>query len=202
MKVLILFAHPAFDKSRVNRLIVEGLSDIEGVTFHDLYQEYPEFYIDVEREQQLMEEHDVIIFQFPLFWYSTPALLKEWQDLVLQHGWAFGSQGNALKDKLFMCSMTVGGPRKSYQIDDFHDHTLNELLAPLRQTAKLCKMKFLPPFAVHGSHGVQEDEVLEHKEKFLRLLDFMINDNLNPTDLKDHEYMNDFLAQKEVNHGG
>ena len=58
MKVLILFAHPAFDKSRVNRLMVKGLSEIEGVTFHDLKQSYQEFCIDEEREQELLENHD------------------------------------------------------------------------------------------------------------------------------------------------
>ena len=96
MKILVLFAHPAFHKSKVNKMLVEGLADMEGVTFHDLYQEYPELEIDVKREQELLLDHDVIMLQFPLFWYSTPAILKEWQDLVLEHGWAFGSKGNKL----------------------------------------------------------------------------------------------------------
>ena len=37
MKVIILFAHPAFHKSNVNRQLIGGLSEIEGITFHDLY---------------------------------------------------------------------------------------------------------------------------------------------------------------------
>jgi glutathione-regulated potassium-efflux system ancillary protein KefG len=78
MKILVLFAHPAFHKSKVNRILVDGLSEMKGVTFHDLYQEYPEMDIDVKREQELVSQHDVILFQFPLFWYSTPAILKEW----------------------------------------------------------------------------------------------------------------------------
>lgn len=201
MKILILFAHPAFDKSMVNRQMIDGLSQMDGVTFHDLYQEYPEFYIDVHREQQLLEEHDVIIFQFPLFWYSTPALLKEWQDLVLVHGWAFGSEGNALKNKFFLCSLTAGGPRESYQEDDFHEHTLGQLLAPLRQTAALCKMNFLPPFAVHGSHGIAPNAVAEHKNDFLQLLDQFINDRFDLEEAKKFAYMNDYLKQEEIHHG-
>jgi glutathione-regulated potassium-efflux system ancillary protein KefG len=89
MKILVLFAHPAFHKSKANKFFVDELSEVEGVTLHDLYQEYPEFDIDVKREQALLKEHDIIVFQFPLFWYSTPAILKEWQDLVLEHDWAF-----------------------------------------------------------------------------------------------------------------
>jgi len=194
MKILVLFAHPAFHKSRVNRWLVEGLSEKEGVTFHDLYQEYPEFDIDIRHEQQLLLEHDVIIFQFPLFWYSTPAILKEWQDLVLEHGWAFGSKGNALKDKLFLCSVTVGGPRKAYQIGDFHNNTLPQLLAPLRQTAILCKMKPLPPFAVHGSHGIKKEEVAAHKKDLLKLMDKLISNQVNIENIGGFDYINDYIA--------
>ncbi|MCB0293189.1 MAG: NAD(P)H-dependent oxidoreductase, partial [Calditrichaeota bacterium] len=85
-KILIIFAHPAFQKSRVNARLIEGLAQMEGITFHDLYQAYPEFDIDIAAEQQLLTGHDVIVFHHPFFWYSTPALLKEWQDLVLEHG--------------------------------------------------------------------------------------------------------------------
>jgi len=196
MKILVIFAHPAFHKSRVNRLMVDGLPDVEGVTFHDLYQEYPELDIDVKREQALLEAHDVIIFQFPFFWYSTPAILKEWQDLVLEHGWAFGSKGNALKDKLFMCSMTVGGPRTAYQIGDFHNHTINQLISPLRQTAILCKMQPLPPFVVHGSHGIKKEEVVAHRTNLFSLMDLMISNNFNKKDVEGFEYMNDYLSKE------
>jgi len=74
-RILVLFAHPALDKSRVNRVLIEGLHDLEGVTLHDLYEAYPDFGIDVAREQGLLLEHDLIVFQHPMFWYSTPAIL-------------------------------------------------------------------------------------------------------------------------------
>ena len=80
-KILILFAHPAFEKSRVNLHLAEAVKDLEGVYFHDLYQEYPDFHFDIDREQELLLQHDIIIFHHPFFWYSTPAILKEWQDL-------------------------------------------------------------------------------------------------------------------------
>ena len=92
--ILILFAHPALEKSRVNRVLIRDIPGIEGVTFHDLYETYPDFDIDVAREQELLLAHDTIVLHHPFFWYSTPAMLKEWQDLVLEHGWAYGSGGN------------------------------------------------------------------------------------------------------------
>ncbi|WP_075590767.1 NAD(P)H-dependent oxidoreductase [Labilibacter marinus] len=196
MKVLIIFAHPAFHKSKVNKVLVDGLSDIDHVTFHDLYQEYPDNDIDIKREQTLLSQHDLIVFQFPLFWYSTPSLLKEWQDLVLEHGWAFGSKGNALKDKWFLCAITAGGPRNAYRIEDFHSHTLHQLLSPLKQTAKLCKMKPLPPFVVHGTHAIELTEVKKEKVNLLKLLYELTNDNFSFEEAEKYEYLNDYITKK------
>jgi glutathione-regulated potassium-efflux system ancillary protein KefG len=197
MRILVLFAHPAFHKSKVNKVLVDGLSEFEGVTFHDLYQEYPEMDIDVKKEQELLLAHDVIVFQFPLFWYSTPAILKEWQDLVLEHGWAYGSKGNNLKDKFFMCLVTTGGPKKAYQVGGFHNHTLNQLLAPLLQTSLLCKMKPLPPFVVHGTHALETDELLDSRNDLLRLFNQMINNNFRADEAGKYDYMNDYLTHKD-----
>ncbi|MCV5371612.1 NAD(P)H-dependent oxidoreductase, partial [Escherichia coli] len=91
-KVLILFAHPSQHRSEVNTPLFKEAQKIEGVTCVDLYGEYPRFNINIDREQQRLREHDVVIFQFPLYWYSTPAILKEWQDLVLEYGFAYGTE--------------------------------------------------------------------------------------------------------------
>jgi hypothetical protein len=75
LRVLILFAHPAFQKSRINRRLLRAVQGLENVRIHDLYEEYPDFQIDVEREQKLLLDHDIIVLQHPFFWYSGPALL-------------------------------------------------------------------------------------------------------------------------------
>lgn len=98
-KVLVLYAHPSQHRSEVNQPLFEAAGEIDGVTPVDLYGEYPSFNINIEREQRRLIEHDVVIFQFPLFWYSTPAILKEWQDLVLEYGFAYGREGKALHGK-------------------------------------------------------------------------------------------------------
>ena len=77
--VLVLFAHPAIRKSRVNRRLVEAARGIDGVTVNDLYEAYPDLDIDVPREQQLLSDHDVVVMQHPFYWYSTPSSLKEGQ---------------------------------------------------------------------------------------------------------------------------
>lgn len=191
-KILILFAHPAFQKSRINRILIQGIGELDFVTFRDLYQLYPEMDIDVKTEQELVEEHDIIIFHHPFYWYSSPAILKEWQDLVLKHGWAYGSRGQALKGKSLLQVMTAGGERKAYCDQGYNKFTIRQLLTPFEQTANLCKMNYLPPFVVHGTHSITKEEVLYEKELFFKMLHDLANDGVNRDDLGNKEYFNDY----------
>ncbi|MBU0692213.1 NAD(P)H-dependent oxidoreductase [bacterium] len=168
--ILILFAHPAFQKSRVNRILIKGLEGMRGVSFHDLYEIYPDFSIDAAREQALIIEHDVLIFHHPFFWYSTPAILKEWQDIVLEHGWAYGHEGTALRGKIMLSVVTTGGRESAYRRDSFSGRTVREFLVPIEQTARLCGMTYLAPFVAHGTHKMTLDQMAKHAEQYRRLL--------------------------------
>jgi glutathione-regulated potassium-efflux system ancillary protein KefG len=154
--ILILFAHPAFHRSRAQRRLVEAVRDLEGVTFHDLYEAYPDFDVDMKREQALLEAHDDVVLQHPFYWYSTPPLVKQWIDLVLEYGWAYGRGGTALAGKRVLCAITAGGPEESYAHDAPNRFTVRELLAPIEQTMRLCNMEFLAPFVVFGTHSMGE----------------------------------------------
>ena len=83
-KILVLFAHPALQKSRVNSVMLDAIHGLEGVTIHNLYEEYPDFHIDIKKEQQLLLDHDIIILHHPFYWYSAPAIVKEWIDRTHQ----------------------------------------------------------------------------------------------------------------------
>jgi glutathione-regulated potassium-efflux system ancillary protein KefG len=170
-RILVLFAHPAFEKSRVNHRLVDAARGLSGVTFHDLYEEYPDFDIDVHREQELLLQHSGIVFHHPFFWYSTPAILKQWQDLVLEHGWAYGSHGTALHGKWLLSATTTGGREDAYCPQGRNRFTIRQLLAPIEQTASLCGMTYLPPFVVHGTHGMQEPEMHRHANDYRRALE-------------------------------
>jgi len=170
-RILVLFAHPALHKSRVNRVLVKAVRAMEGITFHDLYDAYPDFGIDVAREQELLVAHDVVVFHHPFFWYSTPAILKEWQDLVLQHDWAYGHRGTALRGKTLFSVITTGGREDAYCSEGNNRFTMRELLAPIERTASLCGMDFLPPFVAHGTHGMSKEEMSLHARDYVLLLD-------------------------------
>ena len=165
-RVLILFAHPALHKSRVNRHLLDAVRGLDDVTIRDLYEEYPDLHIDVDREQALLAEHDVVVWQHPFFWYSCPALLKEWLDLVLEYGFAYGEGGDALRGKRALTAITTGGPTESYEASGLNRYSIPQLLAPFEQTARLCGMDYLEPFVVHGTHRLSKAEISTHADAY------------------------------------
>lgn len=181
-RILVLFAHPSLDRSEVNRPLAEAVRNLEGVTLVDLYAEYADFQIDIDREQQRLLEHDVIVFLHPLYWYSTPAILKEWQDLVLEHGFAYGSKGTALHGKIFFNAITAGGIEAAYRAEGYNHFTIRELLQPLEQMALLCGMIYLPAFALFGARtAVEERRVNQHVADWTRLVEALRDDRLDIT---------------------
>jgi glutathione-regulated potassium-efflux system ancillary protein KefG len=81
-KVLLVIGHPDLSQSKANAALVDAVRDLAHVTVHDLYTTYPDFQIDADAERALLAEHDVIVFQHPVYWYNTTPLFKQWQDKV------------------------------------------------------------------------------------------------------------------------
>lgn len=178
--VLILFAHPAQGRSEVNLKLVNAAKALEHVTIVDLYNEYPDYFIDVDKEQKRLLEHDVIIFLHPFYWYSTPAILKEWQDLVLEYGFAYGQDGNKLAGKIFFSTVSAGGSEDAYMQDGANNFTLRELLAPLEQTANLCGMNYLPPFVLYNSRQAFEDgRIASHAKEWTEMIEAISKDRID-----------------------
>jgi glutathione-regulated potassium-efflux system ancillary protein KefG len=169
-RVLILFAHPAYEKSKVHAQLSAAVRGLPGVTFHDLYEAYPDQDVDVRREQDLLVSHDVIVFQHPFYWYSVPPLLKQWMDLVLEHGWAYGSSGMALKGKVLQVAMTAGGREMAYGPEGFNRFTFREFLTPVEATARLCRMEFREPWVIAGTHAITPEETARAAQRYAALI--------------------------------
>lgn len=194
-KILILLAHPIPHKSRLNNALQNAVSDLENVTLRHLYEIYPDFFIDVKTEQKLLLEHDIIVWQHPFYWYSAPALLKEWIDLVLEHGFAYGKEGNALRGKKVLTATTTGGSEAAYSSGGHNHYTMNQFLAPFEQTARLCKMDYLPPFIIHGSL-VLDDESIKNAAADYRKIIISLRDRIfDNSDLMNHQYINHLLSE-------
>lgn len=179
-RVLVLYAHPRPDRSEINRPLAAAAREVPGVTFVDLYAEYPRFEIDVDIEQARLREHDVVVFQHPVYWYSSPAILKEWQDLVLEYGFAYGSGGDELRGKVLMNAVTAGAREDVYSKHGAYERTLRDYFAPFEYTAKLCGMRYLSPLALYAAgHAADEDRLEAHVERYRKLLAALVDDRLD-----------------------
>ena len=178
--IQVLYAHPSPRRSEVNAPLAAAAAAVDGVTVKDLYAEYPDFHIDVDREQADLLAHDVLVFLHPLYWYSTPAILKEWQDLVLEHGFAYGTGGTALHGKILLDALSAGGPESAYCAGGYNHFPIAELLRPLEQTASLCGMTWLPPFALFAARrAVEEGRLEEHVRNWVHVLEALRDDRLD-----------------------
>src|SRR4030095_201336 len=107
--IVVIYAHPTPSRSRVNRPLADALAALPQVQVRDLYRSYVDYDIDVVAEQRVLSVSDTIVLQYPVRWYSVPALLKLWLDEVLESGWAFGPGGTALRGKSLLVVVSTGG---------------------------------------------------------------------------------------------
>ncbi|CAK9886515.1 MAG: General stress protein 14 [Candidatus Erwinia impunctatus] len=163
-KILLLYAHPESQDSRANHRLLQPVKHLSHVMVHDLYAHYPDFFIDIHREQQLLREHDVIIFQHPLFTYSCPALLKEWLDRVLSRGFASGPGGDQLQGKYWRSVITTGEPQTSYHPGGVNHYPLTEIIIPFQLTAQMCRMRWITPLVIYNARR-QPAEHLHHQAR-------------------------------------
>ena len=170
MKTLIILAHPNLSESKVNRALAKAAQELEEVVVRDLYSLYPDGQIDVSAEQEALLEADHIVFQFSMYWYSTPALLKEWQDQVLTHGWAYGSKGKALLGKTISFAVSLGSPESDYQLGQCQKYEVEDLLLPLKMTAKYTNLTYIGTFVTGGAFTMTVEEVAKQANVYKKYL--------------------------------
>lgn len=192
-RILILFAHPAFHKSKINKSLIDGINSIEGVTFNNLYEKYPDFFIDIKNEQKLLHRHDIIIWHHPFYWHSCPSLLKEWIDHVLEYNFAYGPKGHALEGKSAISVISTGGSKHVYSPGGPNLYTINQFLAPFHQTANFCRLNYLPPFVIHGSHSVSEAGIIKYKGKYIKLIKGLKKGHFLQNAFNSNTYINDLI---------
>lgn len=156
-RVLVLHAHPGPGRSKVNRELARVARELDDVSFVDLYALYPRFRIDINAEQARLVEHELIVLQFPFYWYSMPALLKEYLDRVLEFGFAYGEGGDRLAGKCLLVATSAGGAEAAYTPSGRNRFPIRHLLTPLEQTANLCGMLYLAPVVLFAALAASED---------------------------------------------
>jgi glutathione-regulated potassium-efflux system ancillary protein KefG len=166
---------------------------MDGVLLRHMYDLYPDFHIDIATEQELLQKHDLIIWQHPFYWYSSPSLLKEWIDLVLEHGFAYGREGRALEGKRIMSAISTGGSKEAYLPEGRNRYSIRQLLAPFEQTVRLCRMEYLPPFVVHGTHLLEEQGILRAAGEYEQVISVLRDGAYDPPVIPELEYINELI---------
>lgn len=170
MKTLVIISHPELDESSSQQFLVQSFPESETVTLHHLEKTYPDGKIDKQREQALLKAHDRILFQFPFYWYSSPPLLKHWQDEVLEEHFAFGHRGHHLKGKEFGLVLVIGVGEKEYQTGGQEGFSISELTKPYQAVARKTGMNYLKPLEIFQFPYMTEDEKMRLLIKYQQWL--------------------------------
>lgn len=144
---------------------------------------------DVQAEQAKLVEADAVVFHFPLWWFSFPAILKGWVDRVFAFGLAYGYKGagnryrygeGGFSGKRALLSVSVGGPESDYGSRGING-SLEQILFPITHgTLFFSGMEVLPTFAVYDSGRISHQRVLEAKAALKRRLDGLFTDEPIP----------------------
>lgn len=179
--VLIVSGHTNLAASVANKTILDTLHarlpEAEIVRLDELY---PDFKIDVEAEQERLLRADIIVLQFPVFWYSAPSILERWMEDTFQHGFSHGSTGDKLKGKKLVLSFTTGAPEAMYSREGEMGYNIDEFLPCYKATCRLCQMEFVGYVYTGGVSygnrtsseliGQQNAASVEHAERLIQLI--------------------------------
>ena len=167
-KTLILVAHPQMEASRANKALLAAVWWRPGVEIVDLYGTSPDGLIDVEAQVQLLLDADRIVLQFPMQWYATPPLLKEWQDQVLTRMiyLTFEQEGRQLKGKPILVAVTAGAPEQAYAPEGSNRFSVAELLKPLEATAHRCGLQWQEPFVLYASRDASDEALAQSGARY------------------------------------
>ena len=176
MKTLVIVIHPNIKESLLNKRWIEELEKHpEDYEIHQLHERYPDEKIDVTLEQQLIEKHDKIIFQFPFYWFNCPPFFKKWLDEVLTYGWAYGkTSGYKLAGKKIALAVSVGIDEAEYSANGKYKYSLDQLTSPFEITFNYVHANYQPLFAYYGieKHASEEwvEQSVPHYLNFLKQL--------------------------------
>ncbi len=146
-KVLVLVAHPDIENSVMNKALADAACQVPGVRVMELTPNP----MDAELYRQPVEEAEVIVFQFPLYWMSAPWILKQWSDTVFM---TLCEQGYTQGKKL-MTVVTTGAEKESFAPGQKNIHTMTEYLRPYEGQANFAQMGWIEPLIVYGNADAQ-----------------------------------------------
>jgi len=169
--ILILLSHPDYENSVANKVLIDAIKYIPGVFVHHLDSVRKDGFYDLKTETELLRKADIIVWQFPLYWYSCPASLRDWQDQILSPI-VYGPD-NFIKNKFVQIVFTAGSRESAYQAGGITGYTPSEMLRPLQMTVNASGMHYLPPFSIFEARDIKKEDLekasLVYRNLLLRL---------------------------------
>lgn len=121
--VLIVSGHTdTVSDSVVNRSVLDILAEqLPDARIDYLDRLYPDFKIDAAAEQEKLLWADVVVLQFPVFWFSFPSIMHRWMEQTFLHGFSHGASGDKLRGKKLILSYTSGAPADAMSFEPFFE---------------------------------------------------------------------------------
>lgn len=143
--ISLIYAHPYARHARLERMLLDAVQHWPGLELRELYQLYPDFYIDVALEQKMLAHSNAIILHYPMQCGLPPALLVQYLHKVFQYGWAYGNDAaevavRSLQGKKFWVVTQAVAPHQ--ELDPCYQQSM---FAPLHQLALSCGMQWQQP---------------------------------------------------------
>ena len=179
-EVLLISGHPDLSRSVANTEILKRLDALDRFKIHRLDEVYPNYRIDVQVEQALLTQADIIVLQFPLYWSTYPALMKLWFDEVFTYNFAFGPEGDKLKNKKVILSITCGATESSYQPGEFNFLPLEQYLQAAMHPIKAAQMEIVDTiitFEMNSTpdEGGDQNTVMQLAQQHVERLTHLLN---------------------------
>jgi putative NADPH-quinone reductase len=165
-KTLILLFHPDITKSRANAALAAAARQLPDTEVIDMQARYPDgqigMFTDGAAEAGMLLGAARIVLQFPIQWYSTPALLKAWQDAVLTRMYYVkaSTEGAQLAGTPLMIAATAGNVAEAYAPGGQNHYTTGEIMTPLKAMAHRCGLPWHEPHILFAA-GHLSDRALE-----------------------------------------
>lgn len=140
-KILTIYAHPDYERSIANKAVLEEFTKLVPVAdIVNLAKTYPDYKIDIKNEQERLKAAEMVIFQYPFWFFGAPSLMHYYLEKVFAYGFAYGPGAGALKGKNLALSFTIGGSEGEYQRREGLMHTVEQFLPAMLETAAYCGM--------------------------------------------------------------
>ncbi|TOP86014.1 NAD(P)H-dependent oxidoreductase [Vibrio parahaemolyticus] len=172
MKTLVIVSHPYQSNSNTIKALEQVALNTPDVTVRNLESLYGNNVtgFDIAEEQAECELADRIIYLFPIHWFNLTPMLKAYLNEVWTYGWAFGPEGTALKGKEMLVVASAGATEKTYSAQGLIQSTIQEVLTPMKASARYVGMSYQEPIAFYEAMGASSEQMDSFKTKLMSVL--------------------------------